>query len=144
MTTQEPFAYVAPELVATLEELSKREPIFHTPEFGRSRAELERSTAPDYWEVGASGRRYSRDFIINSLAQKSPVNAAEAGWVIDGFGLRRLGEDTYLLTYALRQDTRVTRRMTIWQSHSEGWRVLYHQGTVVTAEESDTVRSQCE
>ena len=52
--------------------------------------------------------------------------------------LRRLGPDTYLLTYTLRQIERITRRATIWQTTPEGWRILYHQGTMVSAEEDDT------
>ena len=39
--------------------------------------------------------------------------------------------DTYLLTYTLRQDARVTRRLTVWQRHEGHWRILYHQGTIV-------------
>lgn len=123
MTKEDVFVSIPPELTQTLKELCAREPIFHTTEFGRSRLELEQSTAPDYWEVGASGRRYSRAFILDWLAQTPPVDAAEAGWRSDGFGLRRLGEDTYLLTYTLRQGRRVTRRATIWQSTQAGWRI---------------------
>jgi hypothetical protein len=26
---------------------------------------------------------------------------------------------------------RLTRRATIWQNTSEGWKILYHQGTIV-------------
>ncbi len=55
----------------------------------------------------------------------------------DGFDLRGLGEDIFLLTYTLRQGERVTRRATIWQWGEAGWRALYHQGTIVTAEEDD-------
>jgi len=47
-----------PELLGVLEELIKREPIFHRPEFGTTRADFENMTSPDFWEIGASGRRY--------------------------------------------------------------------------------------
>jgi hypothetical protein len=60
-----------------------------------------------------------------------------AGWQSYDHGLCCLGPDTYLLTYTLRQENRVTRRATIWQLAPEGWRVLYHQGTIVSAEEDD-------
>lgn len=139
MATRNVFAYVPPELAATLEELRAREPIFHTAAFGHSREELERSTAADYWEVGASGRRYSRQFILETLTQRPPMDAAEAGWQSDDFGLRQLSDDAFLLTYTLRQGSRITRRATIWQSSRDGWHVLYHQGTVVTAEEDDQI-----
>lgn len=127
------------DLLAVLEELRRREPIFHTPEFGTTVADFERMTSPHYWEVGASGRRYSREFILRTLSENPPVNAASAGWQSYDHGLCRLGADTYLLTYTLRQGPRVTRRSTIWQSAPEGWRILYHQGTIVSAEVDDVI-----
>jgi len=132
------FSHTDPDLVSVLDELRVREPIFHTPEFGSTRADFEKATAPEYWETSASGRRYSREFILRGLEQNPPVDAAVAGWQCYDHALRRLGPDTYLLTYTLRQIERVTRRATIWQTTSEGWRILYHQGTVVSAEEDDT------
>jgi hypothetical protein len=126
------FAVVPPELASVLKELRPREPIFHTVAFGRTREEWERSTAPDYWEVGASGRRYSRAFIFDLLDKAPPVDAAAAGWTCNDFGLRQLGPDTYWLTYTLHQGERVTRRSTIWQKTPDSWRILFHQGTIVT------------
>jgi hypothetical protein len=82
--------------------------------------------------VGASGRRYSREFILKGLEEKLPVDAAEAGWSCSEFGLRRVGPEIYLLTYTLDQAGRITRRSTVWQKTGEGWRILFHQGTVVT------------
>ena len=139
MTKQAIFTKVAAELTPVLEELRRREPIFHTPEFGTTVADFEKATAPDYWEVGASGRRYSREFILRTLGMKDRVDAADAGWQSYDHGLRHLGPDTYLLTYTLRQGERVTRRATIWEKAGEGWRVLYHQGTIALAEEDDVV-----
>jgi hypothetical protein len=141
MKTNSAFTKVEPGLVPVLDELRRREPIFHNPEFGSTTAEFEHSTAPDYWEVGASGRRYSREFILawanDSLAHF--VDANDAGWRTEDFGLRRLGPDTYLLTYTLDQAGRRTRRSTIWQNAEGGWRILYHQGTIISAEEDETI-----
>ena len=131
MADHEVFTHIAPDLLPVLEALRRREPIFHTPEFGATLAEFETATAPEYWEVGASGRRYSREFILRALDRNPPVNAASAGWQSYDHGLRRL------FTYTLRQGERLTRRATIWQSTSSGWRVLYHQGTIVSADEDD-------
>lgn len=136
------FTRIDPELLPILEELRRREPIFHNPVFGMTTAEFERSTAPDYWEVGASGRRYSREFILTELTKSVPyIDAAMAGWQTTDFGLRRLGPDTYLLTYTLDQAGRRTRRSTIWQSSETGWRILYHQGTIIAAEEDDSLQA---
>ncbi len=134
------FTRVEPGLAPILDELRRREPIFHNPEFGSTRAELERSTTPDFWEVGASGRRYSRDFILHELTTGAAyVDAAAAGWRTSEFGLRSLGPNTYLLTYTLDQAGRRTRRSTIWQSSENRWRILYHQGTIISVDEDDTI-----
>jgi hypothetical protein len=87
------------------------------------------------------GRRYSRDFILHDLYRKSPAFADALGWKSWDYALRRLGPDTYLLTYVLRQGDRLTRRATMWQSTPDGWRILYHQGTVVSVEEDDVAPS---
>jgi len=133
------FAHIDDALLPVLEELRRREPIFHTPAFGTTRADFERATAPDYWEVGASGCRYSREFILRALDKNPPADAATVGWETSDHALRRLGPDVYLFTYTLRQHERLTRRATIWRNTAEGWHILYHQGTIVTAEENDTM-----
>ena len=114
-----------------LEELRLLDPIFHTAAFGTTLADFDRRMAPDYWEVGASGRRYSRDLILAGLAEHPPVNAAEAGWTWSGLGLRQLGPETWLLTYTLDQNGRITRRSTLWRRTNGAWQILYHQGTIV-------------
>ena len=64
----EPTLSTAPDLVPILNELMRREPIFHHPEFGTSKADFEAMTDPEFWEVGASGRRYSRTYCISGSA----------------------------------------------------------------------------
>ena len=135
------FARVEAGLESVLEELRLREPIFHTQAFGLTAEERERSMDPAYWEVGASGRRYSRRFIQKNLAKIPRVEAAAMGWRCFDFGLRQLGPEIYLLTYTLEQKKRVTRRATIWEKTADGWRILYHQGTVVTGEDNTVPES---
>lgn len=139
MTDNPVFTTTAPHLAPLLEELRNREPIFHTERFGRTLDDFKRGTAPDFWEVGASGRRYSRDFILDMCNREALVDAKEAGWHATDFRLRQLGPDCYLLTYTLDQAGRLTRRATIWECGAEGWRIVYHQGTIVTANEDDTL-----
>jgi hypothetical protein len=125
------FSPVEPDLLAVLDELRSLEPIFHNQKFGTSLADFTRMTAPDFWEVGASGKHYSREFILEEFSQRPPVDGLEAGWISSEFALRRLGPDTFLLTYKLDQAGRPTRRVTIWQRAGHGWQVVYHQGTVI-------------
>jgi hypothetical protein len=119
-----------PELAEVLDQLVKREPIFHRPEFGTTRAEFERMTVADFWEVGASGRRYTRDFVLDTLEERYRSPIVEV-WETTDFQCRRLARGVYLLTYTLLQEnTRKTRRSTIWQRTEEGWKIVYHQGTM--------------
>ena len=142
MSSAGAFNVTEPELLSVLDELCRREPIFHRPEFASDQAGFERMMSPDYWEVGASGRRYSREFILSTLEENPPVDADAAGWQSWDHECRRLGPETYLLTYTLRQGDRLTRRVTIWLNTLEGWQVLYHQGTIVSADEEDATPSE--
>jgi hypothetical protein len=118
---------------AVLKQLRAREPIFHRPELGNSRADLERLMDEDYWEVGASGRRYSREFVLHTL-QTRPVDPAEASWRVVDFQVREIAALNYLATYTLHQGERVSRRSTLWRRVGADWQILYHQGTLVAAQ----------
>jgi len=120
----------APELLAVLEELKLREPIFHHPEFGTTRRDYENMTDPEFWEVGASGRRYSREFVLHTLENRAP-DPEVSKWLTRDFQCREIAADNYLITYTLFQGPRVTRRSTLWRRTADGWKVLYHQGTIV-------------
>lgn len=118
-----------------LEELKKREPIFHRPELGTTRADFENMTVEDYWEIGASGKRYERQDCIDTVVERyqDPNYAQNDFWETNDFECRVLSHDTYLLTYTLIQgkEKRVTRRSTIWQLDGNQWKILYHQGTII-------------
>ena len=129
--TAEPALITEPALRTVLEELKAREPIFHHPEFGVTRADFENMMATDFWEVGASGRRYSKEFVLAEL-QKRHAGEYVDNWETRDFHCRKLAENVYLLTYTLLQAERETRRATIWQNTPVGWKIVFHQGTVVS------------
>jgi hypothetical protein len=120
----------APELAGVLDELRRREPIFHRPEFGSSRADFERMTATNFCEIGASGQRYSRAHVLDVLEHRA-MDPAEHSWKTRDFHCRELGSDTYLLTYTLEQGERVSQRSTIWRRSGAEWQIVFHQGTLV-------------
>ncbi len=129
-TDMEPRFVTAPEHMAVLRELMRREPLFHKPEFGTTRRDFEIMTAPGFWEVSASGRRFSREFVLDVL-EKRYEKATEATWEVGDVYCLEIAEGNYLFTYTLIQGERVTRRASIWRHTLEGWQVVYHQGTVV-------------
>jgi hypothetical protein len=126
----EPTLKTAPHLLAVLEELQRREPIFHRPELGTTRADFEKMTDAGFWEVGASGRRYSRAFILDTLKDRA-LKGFDDVWETRGFHCLEIAPENYLVTYTLLQGVRVTRRATLWRRTDSGWKILYHQGTVL-------------
>ena len=120
-----------PKHLAVLEELMQREPVFHRLEFGTTRADLEHMTHPDFFEIGASGRRYDREYVLD-LLEKRFGDAVEDVWETSDFHCVELARDTYLVTYTLlQQKQHVTRRASIWRRAGQEWKIVYHQGTVV-------------
>ena len=128
---EEPSRVTDPALTAVRDELAAREPVFHHPELGSSPADLDRQAAAEFEEVGASGRRYSREFVLATVHDRFVRGIADDPWELDGFHCVVLGPQTYLLTYDLRQGDRLTRRATIWRRTTDDWEVVYHQGTLV-------------
>jgi hypothetical protein len=89
-----PHLMTDPRLTQVLNELKQREPIFHRPEFGTTRQDFEQMTDPAFWEVGASGRRYSRAYVLDTL-EKRAQNPAEETWETQDFHCLELGGNTY-------------------------------------------------
>ena len=90
------------------------------------------TTAPELQGVLTElSRRYSRKTVLDGLEIRFSVPHADV-WETRDFHCRRLAQDLYLLTYTLLQDkVRLTRRSTIWQKAPDGWKVVYHHGTIV-------------
>ena len=128
--TMEPNLVTDPKHEGVLRELIRREPIFHRPEFGTTRRDFEAMTEPMFWEVGASGRRYSREYVLDVLEERHQ-NPVEEHWETKDFHCLEIARDNYLLTYTLAQGERITRRSTIWRRSVSEWKIVYHQGTVV-------------
>ena len=119
-----------PRLAGVLQELMAHEPIFHRPELGTSRADFERMTETTFREVGASGRRYDREYVLNVLESRSGA-PQEEDLHAQEFHCHELAENLYLLTYTLFQGARQSRRATIWRRTEAEWKIVYHQGTLV-------------
>lgn len=130
----EPDRQTAQELFDIERQLMDREPIFHRPEtHGTTRADFEAMTAEEFWEVGASGRHYSREFVIDTLVRRY-AEPHEDLWRTEDFYCQVIAADLYLLTYTLHQEgSRVTRRTTLWRQEQQRWVAVFHQGTIVEA-----------
>ncbi len=131
----EPDLATPEHLMPVLEALIAREPLFHHRHLVADRADFDREAAPEFWEVGASGRRYSREFVWSAVAERLATLDADPyvseGWQVIESCVAELAPDTYLVHYALLGQGRRTRRTTLWQgSVDSGWTARFHQGTV--------------
>ena len=68
--------------------------------------------------------------MLDRLVERGKV-AGDEHWAISDPRCRELGDGTYALTYRLDQNGRLTRRLTLWRRDPDGWKALYHQGTLI-------------
>ncbi|UCM24072.1 DUF4440 domain-containing protein (plasmid) [Ensifer adhaerens] len=120
-----------PQLGDVLRQLCAREPIFHRREYGTSRADLERMTDEAFWEIGASGNTYQRSYVIGKLLERYAQGPEPHDWPCRDFAISSLEKGLFLLSYVLEEPERVTRRSTIWRRTGDGWRIVFHLGTIV-------------
>ncbi|MEE2523194.1 ribonuclease HI family protein [Pseudarthrobacter sp. J75] len=79
---------------------------------------------PDYQEIGASGRMWSRDAILLEL-EEDPGEKLR----MDVLGADRVGTSAILLTYRSYSRTGSVLRSSLWVLDGEQWRLRFHQGT---------------
>jgi hypothetical protein len=84
----------------------------------------------DFREIGASGRSWPRADTIKALT----ASARSMGGPIqdDDMDARRLSEDLVLLTYVSTAGDRRARRSSLWRRSDRQWRLLHHQGTLLS------------
>jgi len=126
----EPTLVTASKDLEVLKELRSREPLFHRTEFAKERRDFEDMIEHDFWEVGASGRRYSREYVLDQLEERHS-KPHDDEWETRDFHCLEVAPDNYLLTYTLLQGDRMTRRATLWRRVENQWKIVYHQGTIV-------------
>lgn len=118
------------KLSSVLEELTKLEIFIHWPTLGTSKEEIENLLDKNFWEVGASGKRYDREIVLRVLEERTRKQNLEV-WINKDFHCSEIAADSFLLTYTLDQGARLTQRSSIWRKYEAGFKLVYHQGTVV-------------
>lgn len=131
MTEHAPQDQTAAREPSAAEQLRDLEPIFHRLPAGTRREEVAALVSEGFWEVGASGAVYTREHVLEALAERFET-PHDDDWTLDDFDARELSPELWLVTYSLQQDRdRASRRSTIWRRVTGGgWRAEYHQGTL--------------
>jgi hypothetical protein len=106
------------------------------PEVRGAAGELEALLHPDFVEFGTSGLRWDRREIIAALATGQPPGGtapAQQAAVVSELAGIRLSSTIVLVTYVSEQDGRRARRSSLWLRTGPGWRLYFHQGTLMPA-----------
>lgn len=86
---------------------------------------------PEYFEFGASGRRWDRESIIAELAAEQSPSGQDAVAAVSDLAGTRIRADVVLVTYVSQRETRRCHRSSLWRQTPDGWRVYFHQGTII-------------
>jgi hypothetical protein len=109
-----------------LAEVMERERELQTAAVRADKERLTELLAPDFEEIGASGRVWDLQSILEMLLAENDQTPD-----IEVYGLmgRVITEDVVILRWqSVRGDRRV-HRTSLWRRRPEGWRLVHHQGT---------------
>jgi len=96
----------------------------------RDRARVAALLTEDFEEIGASGRVWTREQILDLL-----VTETYQAPMIEGFDWRKIAHGVVLVTYrTVRSDPQMGERTTalrssLWTEQAGVWRLRFHQGT---------------
>ncbi|MEO6078125.1 MAG: DUF4440 domain-containing protein [Candidatus Andersenbacteria bacterium] len=100
------------------------------PEILKSTKRLAELISDDFLEFGASGNRYGKKDILETLPSLDEVK-----YDATNMEMRELANNTILLTYSLTEETvktgsmRYSLRCSIWKNDNGNWQMIFHQGT---------------
>ncbi|MBL9127065.1 MAG: nuclear transport factor 2 family protein [Verrucomicrobiales bacterium] len=100
-----------------------------------SRADLEELLAPEFREVGTSGRLTTREQVFSGLRAHGRAPLAIA---IENLTAVEASEDVVVVTYravAVRSESEapsISMRTSVWRRRAKRWQVVHHQGTRIS------------
>lgn len=109
--------------------------LFHLmPKKEMSRVELENLFDVEFYEIGASGKFHDRESCIETVLARATNEERFFNFEMSDINCSVICRNCYLLTYTLVQkdNNRYTKRATIWRYIDDQWKIIYHQGTVIT------------
>jgi hypothetical protein len=96
------------------------------PQTRADRGALERLLHASFVEIGASGRRWAREAVVDEMLTSSEDYVAPE--VLD-LADQRLADGVVLVTYSTRRLDSTTFRTSVWLHTEVGWQVVLHQAT---------------
>ncbi|WP_300345696.1 DUF4440 domain-containing protein [Nesterenkonia sp.] len=98
------------------------------PQVRRNPAAVDELLAPDFHEIGQSGRHWTREHILQALAAESDDDGAAD---LSERQAQVLGAGLVLLTYRVSIGQRSSLRSSLWRIGPAGPAMVFHQGTPV-------------
>ena len=102
-------------------------------EVRKSKTKLDQLLADNFEEIGSSGKRYNKQQIIEALLTEiyQPINAYD-------FEMEILSNDTAKLSFKTHRSleskaSQTVLRYSLWQRYNEEWKLVFHQGTIVSS-----------
>lgn len=99
-----------------------------TPQCRSHPRRLRTVLASDFREIGASGRVWDREAMIDHLQTDDPEVLKIA---INELSGRRIVSDLILVTWVSEKDGERAWRTSLWRSTTHGWQLVHHQGTPI-------------
>jgi hypothetical protein len=100
------------------------------PEVRKSKERLNELIAENFVEIGASGRKFSKQNVIKEL-----LNETEINFTILSFNTIEISPDTILSTYEVEKEIVganhkiLSSRTSIWKNINGRWQIVFHQGS---------------
>ncbi|MFJ2754902.1 DUF4440 domain-containing protein [Nocardioides sp. NPDC087217] len=111
---------------ADLAEVMARERELQTAAVRADKERLTELLAPDFEEIGASGRVWDIQSILGMLLAE---NDKAPDIEVHGLAGRAITDDVMMDRWQSVRGGRRVHRTSLWQRRPEGWRLVHHQGT---------------
>ncbi|MBC7836489.1 DUF4440 domain-containing protein [Acetobacteraceae bacterium] len=111
------------------QELLKLEESLWIPEIRFDQVYMDNLLTPDFFEFGRSGKIYNREQILSRRPQ-----AINATFPLKNFKVELITSEVAQVTYVsevMYDKLEIGNRSSIWLKTPTGWKLRFHQGTVV-------------
>ena len=100
------------------------------PKVRKSKERLNELLSDDLYEIGESGKQYSKQDILNDLPKQTEVKIT-----IQNFNAVEISPGIVLVTYQAEKEIAGNKtsslRSSFWQNKNGKWQITFHQGTQI-------------